>query len=114
MQEILGVKPDSDANGVLQDVHWSMGAFGYFPSYALGNLYGLQIWEALQADIPDVEASIEQKNYAPILQWLRAQVHVHGCRYEPKDLIVKITGKPLSAEPFINYLEHKYGQLYAL
>lgn len=114
MQEILGVQPDSDANGVLQDVHWSMGAFGYFPSYALGNLYGLQFWNTLKSNIPDVESHIEQRNYGPILYWLRKNVHAHGCRYEPADLVLQITGKPLSAEPFINYLEHKYGQLYSL
>lgn len=114
MQEILGVKPDSDANGVLQDVHWSMGAFGYFPSYALGNLYGLQFWDKLKADIPEAESFIEQRNYGPILQWLRTQIHAHGCRYEPADMVLKITGKPLSAEPFIKYLEQKYGQLYSL
>jgi len=114
MKEILGVTPDSDANGVLQDVHWSMGAFGYFPSYALGNLYGLQFWDALKSDIPEVESFIERKDYMPILQWLRNHVHVHGCRYEPGDLILKVTGKPLSADSFISYLEHKYGQLYKL
>lgn len=114
MQTILGVRPDSDANGVLQDVHWSMGAFGYFPSYALGNLYGLQLWETLKAQNPDTERQIEQRNYVPVLDWLRSNIHIHGCRYEPGDLILRVSGRPLSAEPFINYLEQKYGQLYSL
>lgn len=114
MQNILGLKPDSDANGVLQDVHWSMGSFGYFPSYALGNLYGLQFWETLGQAIPNVEVLIENRNYEPILGWLRSQIHVHGCRYEGGVLVEKVTGKQLSSEPFLQYLEHKYGQLYSL
>jgi len=112
MREFLGIEPETDSQGVLQDVHWSMGAFGYFPSYALGNLYGLQFWEKLSSDIPNLEELIAGGDFAPIRAWLRDTIYVWGCRQEPQELIRTITGKSLSAAPFLAYIESKYKDIY--
>lgn len=114
MKRRLGIEPAFDAEGVLQDVHWSMGAFGYFPSYALGNIYGLQFWERLTADLPDTDAALERRDYAAIHEWLREKIHHYGRRAEPSFLIRKICGGDLSAEPFLHYIEKKYTELYGL
>ena len=112
MKELLGVEPESDAQGVLQDVHWSMGAFGYFPSYALGNLYGLQFWGKLKADLPNSEGLIAEGNFAPIRSWLRDTVYIWGRRLDPQELLAAVTGKSLSPEPFLDYIESKYAGIY--
>jgi carboxypeptidase Taq len=112
MKEYLGIEPESDSTGMLQDVHWSMGAFGYFPSYALGNLYGLQFWEKLKSDLPRAEALIAEGNFAPIRSWLREKIYFFGRRPEPQNLLKSVTGKDLSAEPFLAYIESKYSGLY--
>ena len=112
MKEYLGVEPETDTQGVLQDVHWSMGAFGYFPSYALGNLYGLQFWEKLKSDIPQTEDLIAEGNFDPLRSWLRDKIYNWGRRPEPRDLLKTVTGKDLSAEPFLGYIESKYAGLY--
>jgi carboxypeptidase Taq len=112
MKEFLGVEPETDAQGVLQDVHWSMGSFGYFPSYSLGNLYGLQFWNKLKSEIPDAEEQIALGNFTPIRSWLKDTVYSWGRRMEPKDLLKTVTGNDLSAEPFLNYIESKYAEIY--
>jgi carboxypeptidase Taq len=114
MEEYLGLRIADDAEGVLQDVHWSMGAFGYFPSYALGNLYGLQFWEKLTGDIPNVEAALEKREYGEIHRWLREKIHHRGRCTEPAALLREVTGKGLSVENFLNYIERKYTELYGL
>jgi carboxypeptidase Taq len=114
MKDHLGLEPPDDAAGVLQDVHWSMGAFGYFPSYALGNLYGLQFRESLLADLPGLDADILRGDFAPIHRWLREKIYPWGCRLEPAELLKTLTGQKLSAEPFLRYIEEKYGTLYGL
>ena len=114
MKEYLGVEPENDTQGVLQDVHWSMGAFGYFPSYALGNLYGLQFWEKLRSDIPQTDKLIAEGNFAPIRAWLRDKIHVWGRRADPRELLRTVTGKDLSAEPFLGYIESKYMEIYGI
>ena len=112
MKELFGIEPESDSQGVLQDVHWSMGSFGYFPSYALGNLYGLQFWGKLRSDIPHVEELIRGENFTPIHSWLRENIYVWGRRLDPKDLLKTVTGQTLSAEPFLAYVEAKYSGIY--
>jgi len=114
MRELLGIEPESDTQGVLQDVHWSMGSFGYFPSYALGNLYGLQFWEKLKSDLPRAGDLIAEGNFAPIRAWLRDTIYVWGQRPDPQDLLKTVTGKGLSAEPFLGYIESKYTGIYGL
>jgi carboxypeptidase Taq len=112
--EVDPAGPRSDADGVLQDIHWSMGSFGYFPSYALGNLYGLQFAGKLKQDIPELDALIAGGSFGRLHDWLRDTVYCWGCRLEPAELLHKVTGESLSAEPFLRYLEEKYGGLYSL
>jgi carboxypeptidase Taq len=113
-ENYLGIVPPDNARGVLQDVHWSFGGFGYFPTYALGNLVSAQLWERMQQDIPDVEAQIEKANFAVILDWLRKNVHVYGAKYEPQELVQKITGSKITPEPFMRYLDRKFKDIYSL
>ena len=114
MKDLLGIEPETDSEGVLQDVHWSMGAFGYFPSYALGNLYGLEFWEKLKADIPAADTLIAKGEFAPIRAWLRDTIYVWGRRLEPPALLKTVTGKTLSSEPFLAYIESKYAEIYGI
>ncbi len=114
MVELLGLESETDADGVLQDVHWSMGAFGYFPSYALGNLYGLQIWEALKNDVPDIDDHIQTGRFDVPLGWLRDRVHRLGARLLPLELIETVTGKAPDSRAFLDYLTKKYSPLYDL
>ncbi|GHV82149.1 carboxypeptidase M32 [Spirochaetia bacterium] len=120
MWDFLGVEPETDAEGVLQDVHWSQGSFGYFPSYALGNLYGLQFWKKLRqdlqgrSDIPAPEAAIAQGDFSTIHAWLRDHIHQWGRRFDPADLLKQVTGETLSVTPFLEYIEAKYTELYEL
>jgi carboxypeptidase Taq len=114
MGAYLGLEPETDREGVLQDIHWSMGAFGYFPSYALGNLYGLQFWNALRRAIPGVESLIARGNFDDIHGWLREKIHSRGRRPDPAELLTAVTGESLSIEPFLNYIEAKYMELYGL
>ncbi|MDR2552294.1 MAG: carboxypeptidase M32 [Treponema sp.] len=114
MKKYLGLSPADDADGVLQDIHWSMGAFGYFPSYALGNLYGLQLWEKLGEDLPGMAESLERRDYGGIHRWLGEKIYRRGRRVEPARLIEEATGKPLSSSAFLGYIEKKYSELYEL
>lgn len=110
----LGILPPDDAHGILQDVHWSFGGFGYFPTYALGNLVSAQIWERMLQDLPDIEAQIAQAKFDGLLNWLREHVHVYGAKYEPQELVQKITGSSINPEPFMRYLKAKFGEIYSL
>jgi carboxypeptidase Taq len=109
---LLGITPATDAEGVLQDVHWSMGAFGYFPTYTLGNLYAAQFYASLCQQQPDTESEIEKGNLAPVLGWLRKHIHTHGAVYPAPELCRRVTGKKLDPGFFIEYLQQKYGELY--
>lgn len=113
-KEYLGVEPDTDSLGVLQDMHWSDGSFGYFPSYALGNLYGAQIFNTMKKDIPDVYELISKGDIISITKWLKDNVHKYGSLYSPKELIFKVTGEELNSQYFIDYLEEKYSKLYSI
>jgi len=113
-KDYLGIIPPDDAQGVLQDVHWSFGGFGYFPTYALGNLVSVQLWEKMESEIGNLEELVLNGTFEPILAWLRENVHVHGAKYEPQELVQKVTGSKISPEPFIRYLETKFGGIYGL
>jgi len=113
-KEYLGIVPSNDAEGVLQDVHWSFGGFGYFPTYALGNLVSAQLWEKMSEDINDIDGRIENAEFDVILSWLRENIHVHGAKFEPQELVQKITGSKITPEPFMRYLNKKYGEIYNL
>jgi carboxypeptidase Taq len=114
MQDYLGVTPNTDTEGVLQDVHWSFGGFGYFPSYSLGNLYAAQILRTIQKDHPDFYSHIENGRFDLIQEWLKENIHQYGKLYTPNELIVKVTGEELNAEYLVEYLEKKYVEVYGL
>lgn len=114
MEEYLGQTPPDDALGVLQDIHWSGGAFGYFPTYALGNLVASQLWEKITEDIPQLKGQIEQGEFANLLTWLRENIHQHGAKFEPMELLERVTGSRLSAGPYVQYLRDKFGEIYDL
>ncbi len=112
MVDLLGIVPPDDALGALQDVHWGSGLFGYFPTYTIGNVLSVQLWEAAQADDPLVRDEISSGQYGRLLQWLREHVHRHGRQYLPAELVVLATGRELKAEPYLHYLRTKFGALY--
>lgn len=112
MQEYLGLTPPNNADGVLQDVHWSHGFIGYFPTYALGNLISAQLWETIHKDIPDVEDQIRKGEFSQLLGWLREKIHRHGSKFEAPELVQRITGQPITPQPYIRYLRQKYGEIY--
>ncbi len=114
MKDCLGVKVKNDREGVLQDVHWSAGLFGYFPTYALGNLYAAQFYQALQRDVPTAEKALKKGNCSPLHEWLRTNIHKQGKRYTSAALVKHVTGEPLSAKCFITYLQEKYHALYKI
>ena len=114
MQEYLGITPDQDAEGVLQDVHWSMGAFGYFPTYALGNLYASMFYDQALHDIPDLEDSMAQGSLLPLRDWLNKNIHQYARQFSSKEIVQRVTGHSLSSEPFLSYLESKFSKLYGL
>jgi carboxypeptidase Taq len=111
-EEYLGVKVENDSEGVMQDTHWASGLFGYFPSYALGNIYSGQILAALEKEIPQWRQQLSTGIFKNIKHWLVKSVHSYGNLYDPADLIKKITGTELNVKPYINYLNHKYSILY--
>jgi len=110
----FGIEVPEDRLGCLQDIHWSMGAFGYFPTYTLGNLYAAQLLEAMAADLGDVSALVASGDWEPLLAWLRPRIHQRGSQVTPAQLIEEATGSPPSPEPFLRYVEEKYGALYGL
>ncbi len=114
MKEYLGVIPKSDAEGVLQDIHWSMGAIGYFSTYALGNLVSAQLWECINRDISNLNDQIKSGEFSELLGWLRCNVHQHGAKFEPQELVEKITGSKITPEPYMKYLNEKYSRIYDL
>ncbi|MGB0911503.1 MAG: carboxypeptidase M32 [Nitrospirales bacterium] len=112
VQEYLGITPDCDANGVLQDVHWSFGAFGYFPTYTLGNLYAAMLYDQAKQERPDLEAGIATGQLLPLKEWLNQKVHRFGRQFNPDELVRQVTGQTPSPEPFLTYLEEKFSSLY--
>ncbi len=114
MRDYLGLTPPDDAQGVLQDVHWSGGAIGYFPTYALGNLVAAQLWEQIVKDVPDLEAQIARAEFGGLLAWLHENIHRHGARYYPVELLQRVTGQDLTPEPYLRYLRRKFGEVYEL
>lgn len=114
MQNYLGIIPPNNSNGCLQDVHWSIGAIGYFPSYALGNLYSAQFFEAFTKEHPNWEKRLEKGELLFIKTWLNEKIHLHGRTYPAEDLVKRVSGKSLSATPYINYLNNKYSEVYKL
>lgn len=112
MEEYLGITPPNDAKGVLQDIHWSGGAIGYFSTYALGNLISAQLWEKINSEIHDLDDQIRKGNFSELLGWLRKNIHQHGHKFEPQVLVENVTGSKITPEPYIRYLTKKYSEIY--
>ena len=113
-EEYLGVRPETDANGCLQDIHWSHGSFGYFPTYSLGSVMATQLYDAASEEIDDLEGDVRDGEFDALHGWLRENVHRHGTRYETNELVRRATGEDFSADHFVAYVEGKYGDLYDL
>jgi carboxypeptidase Taq len=114
MDELLGVRSPTDAEGILQDVHWSIGIMGYFPTYTLGNVLSAQLYEKILDDIPSIPGDISGGRFDTLLGWLRENVHEHGRKYLPQDLIKRATGAPLQTAPYVRYLKAKFGEIYGI
>lgn len=113
-QRYLGITPPSDADGALQDVHWSAGLFGYFPTYSLGNLYAGQFFAKAVSDLGDLPGAFRRGEFRPLLDWLRQHIHRHGQRWSASELAVNVTGQPLSHAAWFEQIRTKYGELYRL
>jgi carboxypeptidase Taq len=113
-RRLLGLTPPTDAQGCLQDIHWSLGGIGYFPTYTLGNLYAAQLMESARADLGDLDADFRRGDFTRLKGWLNDKVHRPGQRYRAGELCRRVTGRPLSHKPLVNYLRQKYAPLYGL
>jgi carboxypeptidase Taq len=112
VRSYLGIAVPDDAHGVLQDVHWADAAFGYFPTYSLGNLIAAQLWEAARAALPDLDDQIAERSFEPLREWLRENVHRHGRKFSAAEVVERATGKPIGVDPYVEYLKSKYDALY--
>jgi carboxypeptidase Taq len=113
-RQYLGVAAETDADGVMQDVHWSAGLVGYFPTYTLGNLYASQFFAAADRDLGGLDAQFARGEFRPLREWLREKIHRHGQRYTSAELVKRVTGQELSSEPLMKQLKTKYGDLYSV
>ncbi len=114
MDEYLGVQPTNDTEGVLQDMHWSGGSFGYFPTYLIGTIYASQLFQVLTREHPTINDEILQGNFTPLLHWLQKNVHHYGRRLTAEEIMQKTCGEGLNSNVFVTYLTTKYGPLYGL
>jgi carboxypeptidase Taq len=112
-KEYFGLDVPEDRLGVLQDVHWASGSFGYFPTYALGNVVGLQLWERVRAELPDLDEQFARGEFAPLHEWLREHVYRHGRKLTPSELLRRLVGGGMDAGPYLRYLRDKRGALAA-
>jgi carboxypeptidase Taq len=112
--EYLGLEVPDDADGVLQDVHWGGGAFGYFPTYSLGNVIAGQIWDAAKTALPDLEEQIERGDLAPLRDWLAEHLYQHGNKFMPKVLIERISGGPIDVDPYLRQLRERVTEIYGI
>ena len=106
-KDYLDVVVDSDANGVLQDIHWAHGSFGYFPTYTIGNLAAAQIWHTYCLNAPDYRKTLQQGKLDTIRNWLAEKIYRHGAFYPPAELLQKVCGEPLTSRYFLAYLKNK-------
>jgi carboxypeptidase Taq len=112
IREYLGIEVPDVADGVLQDVHWSEGLYGYFPTYALGTVLAAQIWQRVRRDLPDIDGLIAQGEWIPLREWAREHIHRFGRTYTPKETIQRVVGGPIDPEPFLQYVTAKVDDLY--
>ncbi len=109
MWDYLGIEVPDDAHGVLQDVHWSGGSMGYFPTYTLGNVMSVQIWERLREDVTELDEQVERGEFGPLREWLGEHLHRHGRKYTPAETLAKVVGSPIETAPYLRYLRDKHG-----
>jgi carboxypeptidase Taq len=114
MKEYLGITPESDAEGVLQDVHWSNGLFGYFPTYTIGNVLSVQFFDEAIKQRPEIPTEIKEGKFSTLHIWLRENIYRYGSRYDPDELIERVSGRSLDTAPYLRYLKNKFGELYDL
>jgi carboxypeptidase Taq len=114
MEELLAVTPKDDAEGALQDIHWSSGAFGYFPTYTVGNLLAAQLWEAAVGARPEIPEEIGRGELGALRAWLAEHVWRHGRKFDPEDLVIRATSRPLETGPYTCHLRQKFAELYEL
>ncbi len=114
MEQALGIRPAHDGEGCLQDIHWSFGGFGYFPSYTLGKLYAAMFYRQMKLDMPDVEAKIANGSFADVLGWLRSRIHQWGKAKSASELVTEICGEPLSEQAFLEYMTGKVARVYGM
>jgi carboxypeptidase Taq len=113
-REYLGVTPANDAEGCLQDIHWSAGLVGYFPTYTLGNVYAAQLFAAAEAQLGGLDEAFARGDFGGLLDWLREKIHCHGQRYRAADLVERVTGSRPDHRPLIDGLRRKYAELYGI
>jgi carboxypeptidase Taq len=113
-EEYFGIVPENDALGCLQDVHWSFGLYGYFSTYALGNLVSSQLWEKIEQDLPDAYDQISKGKFEALHNWLAEKIYVHGSKFEPQELVQRVTGEKINGDAYIRYLRKKFGEIYGL
>lgn len=114
MEKYLGLVPPTDREGILQDVHWSGGGIGYFPTYTLGNVLAAQLFATAERELPGLRRNIAEGTFGPLYDWLKAKIHTHGKQYPPPELIRMATGSALSTVPYVKYLKEKFSEVYAL
>lgn len=114
MKELLGVVPENDAVGVLQDIHWSGGSFGYFPTYTLGNVLSVQFYDQALKEHPDIPEQIRRGQFETLRVWMNENVHRYGAMYPPMEIVRRVTGRGLDSKPYLNYLRAKYADIYGL
>jgi carboxypeptidase Taq len=114
MKRLLGVTPPDDARGCLQDIHWSGGGFGYFPTYTLGNLYAAQFFAKARAELGDLDGLLRRGEFMPLKEWLNQRIHREGQRYRAGDLVARVTGEPLTPRHLLDHLSEKFGALYGI
>jgi carboxypeptidase Taq len=114
MTEYLGIQVPNDSLGVLQDVHWSGGAIGYFPTYALGNVVSVQLWDKIRGELPDLDSQFERGEFGELSGWLRENLHRHGRKYTSKEMLERIVGGSMDPAPYLRYLKEKLGEIYGL
>jgi carboxypeptidase Taq len=114
MQEYLRIRPKTDSDGILQDTHWASGLFGYFPSYALGNVVSVQLFDRAVEEHPAIEDEMRRGVFGTLHGWLEQNLYRYGRRFEPNELIERATGQPMTTRPYLAYLQRKYKALYRL
>ncbi|HXF01093.1 MAG TPA: carboxypeptidase M32 [Solirubrobacterales bacterium] len=112
--DLLGIQVPDDARGVLQDVHWAAGSFGYFPTYSLGNVIAAQIWDAVRESLPDLDGQIASGEFAPLRDWLREHLYRHGAKFMPKEMLERLVGRPIDVAPYLRQLRERTAEIYGV